>query len=457
MKKKICFVVFILILNFFIVNKIYGYEKTSELDGDDNATFESIAYNSNGGYAVVGNTIDEKYGYIAIYNSDGEKINEKIINKQFTYLKSIIQTSDNSYIVIGKNSSNYSDALIAKYDSELNEIWENTYSGSKYEYYNSVIETKDGSIVATGVADEINGNAYPSKGLIVKYDKNGNQLWAKTEGGSSNDIFNSVIETSDNCYLVVGRFKSTDINGLNTNGNADAVIFKYNSDGENIWKKSYGGSSYDEFTSIVPVDDGYIMLGSTASNDIVNITNTEQWKCLIVKYDTNFNFLWNRGYESGQQSSFLSGIRLPNNNVIAVGETNTISEIQHGILIEYDNEGNIVYTQETNPNDDLRYNTIVFYNNKFSILEVNDTTQKSKIIQYVLGKEEEKKNDEIKNNQDVKNESGNKIENEVDSTIYPEEIPKAGIRYRTIIFILIIILLFFKIGSKKYNEFKDIK
>lgn len=382
MKKKLIGIIMILIIFMCNTTNIYAYNEIYKVNDNKNR-YDAIAYKNDGGYVVVGCTSDKTSAYIAVYNSDGKKTNEKTYDGQHTYFYSVIQTTDNNFVVVGQAGKNYSDALIVKFDSDLNVIWENTYTGSKYEVFKSVIETSDGNIVAVGIADQINGNIEPAKGLIVKYDKSGNQLWANTIGGTSCDEFNSVVETSDNCYAVVGKFKSKDLENLEINGEADAVIFKYNSEGELLWKKSYGGSSYDEFNSIVKTSDGgYIAVGTTSSKDIDDITDSAQWKCLIVKYDKNFNLLWNKGYGSGHQSSFLSVVELKNNNIIVVGETYSVSPIQHGILIEYDAKGNMIFTESSLPEDDVQYCSIISDENNYIYVETNLTTNTSKLIKY---------------------------------------------------------------------------
>lgn len=403
MRKKVIGIIILLIIFIFNMQNIYAYNEIYKVNDDKNR-YNSIAYTSDGGYVVVGYTSDRKSAYISVYNSDGKKINEKTYGYQFTYFNSVIQTRDNAFVAVGSNSRNYSDALIVKFDSNLNVIWENTYTGTKYERYSSVIETSDGNIVAVGTADQINGNTQPAKGLIVKYDKNGNQLWTNTIGGTSYDVFNSIVETSDNCYAVVGTFKSKDLENLEINGEADAIIFKYNSEGKLLWKKSYGGSSYDEFNSIIKTSDGgYIAVGSTTSKDIDDITDSEQWKCLIVKYDKDFNLLWNKGYGSGHQSEFLDVVELQNNDIIAVGETYSVAPIQHGILIEYDSKGNRILTKSSSPEDDVQYSSITCRDNNFIIIETNLTTNTSKVIKYSYA---------IENNEEIaiKNISLNKTE-----------------------------------------------
>ena len=453
--KIIILLIFIFLLN---IQDVFAYDEIFKINDEKNE-YNDVAYTSNGGCVVVGNWGHRIFAYIAVYNINGEKVKENIYDREFTNFYSVIETSDNGYIAVGKNTSNYSNALIVKFDSELNVLWEKEYNGSKDERFNSVIETSDGNIIAVGIADQENGNIKPAKGLIVKYDKNGNQLWANTIGGTSYDLFNSVIETSDNCYIVVGTFKSKDLENLEINGEADAIVFKYNSDGELLWKKSYGGSSYDGFTSIIKSNDGgYIAVGTTASQDIEDITDREQWKCLIVKYDENFNVVWNKGHGSGHQSEFLSVVELSNKDIVAVGETYSISPTHHGILIQYDSEGKFVYSEEwptieTEPRNSTKYPSIAGKDNSFIFIDSNLFTETSKIIKYSYDskKEEEKTADNSSKENREKEKNGKAAD---DLTIAKRILPNTGSDIYIIGLILIIII---GVGIVSYIKNKHTK
>lgn len=445
MKKiKFIFIMSIFVLMYTVLN-VYGYDIVFTVNDNENE-YNAIDFTSDGGLITVGCTNDGKSAYIASYDINGQKIKEKTY--EHSWFNSAIQTKDKGYIAVGRK---YYDALIVKFDSNLNVIWENTHKGHKYNEYYSVIETLDGDIVAVGVADEENGNTEPAKGLITKYDENGNMLWENTIGGTSYDVFNSVVETQDGCYIVVGTIKSKDIENLEINGEADAVVLKYNSQGELLWKKAYGGSSYDEFNSIIKTKDGgYITVGSTASFDIDNITDEAQWKCLVVKYDKDFNLLWNTGYGSGHASKLLSVIELPNNDIIAVGTTHTVVPIQHGIIIQYDSKGNIISSESTEQEEKIRYNSIDIYDNNFIIVENNLTYNTSKIIRYCYSVQ----SDEKKENNTVISSSNNGSINK-DTTVANGELPQAG--FKTAIFIIFIVMIIGMICYFKYNKLRDIK
>ncbi len=65
---------------------------------------------------------------------------------------------------------------------------------------------------------------------MVKYDSSGKQLWNKSFGDSSNDVFKSIIETKNGEIIVAGYSNFTNA-GFDNKGNYDAIIVSYDSTG----------------------------------------------------------------------------------------------------------------------------------------------------------------------------------------------------------------------------------
>ena len=94
--------------------------------------------------------------------------------------------------------------------------------------------------------------------------------WNKFIGGNDNDAIStgSVIALADG-FLACGTANSNDpkFNVPSENSN-DAFIVKYNSNGNLIWKHTYGGSGEDGFKMIIAATDGgFIGIGHTSSNN----------------------------------------------------------------------------------------------------------------------------------------------------------------------------------------------
>ena len=90
--------------------------------------------------------------------------------------------------------------------------------GSSDDYYQSVIQSNDGGYIAVGNQRSEGQGSYDA--LIVKYDSNLNVVTQKGLGGSSNDYYRSVIQSNDGGYVAIG-YQDSD-----SQGDRDALITK---------------------------------------------------------------------------------------------------------------------------------------------------------------------------------------------------------------------------------------
>ncbi len=133
--------------------------------------------------------------------------------------------------------------------------------------------------------------------------------WAKTFGGSREDDANSIIETPDGGFVVLGYTLSNDgdiTDKLTTD--ADVWVFKLNRDGELQWSKTYGGSADDRGTKIInTTDGGFAVIGYTRSNDGDVSFNNGFYDFWLLKLDASGNLLWENtfGFSGNDQGQAL--------------------------------------------------------------------------------------------------------------------------------------------------------
>lgn len=317
--KKIKYLITLLVFSFFILTKtVY-------------ATQTSLTINSIKNFGGTGNdqfrcVVAVNDGYVAIGQSD-----------------SIDGDLD------GLNKGTF-DGIIAKYDFAYTKLWNKNFGGSGEDYFRGVTDSTNGSI-AVGYSNSQDGDLTGlNKGswdaIIVSYDSQGNVLWNKNFGGSYTDYFWDIDTTADG-YIVVGQSSSTnqDLAGLNK-GNFDAIIVKYDLEGNVIWNKNFGGNNIDRFYNVVAVEDGYVAIGNSASNDQdVSRMNYGMQDGIIVKYDLEGNVVWNKNYGSTNNDYFY-GITNNNGEYVAVGSIANTEEINTATIVQYDNEGNELWNKE---------------------------------------------------------------------------------------------------------------
>ena len=142
--------------------------------------------------------------------------------------------------------------------------------------------------------------------FIVKYDAGGNVLWAKSAGGAGNDNgYSAKTDGAGNIYLT-GSFGSSIIvfgsYTLTNSGVLDAYLVKYDTNGNVLWAKNPMGSGADESWSVCPDANGNVYFtGDYISPTMVfgtyTITNLGACSLFLAKYDGNGNALWVKNAE----------------------------------------------------------------------------------------------------------------------------------------------------------------
>jgi hypothetical protein len=171
------------------------------------------------------------------------------------------QTSDGGYIVAGYTmsyGSGVSDVYMVKTDTLGNQLWYRTFGGSSGDGAYSIRQTCDsGYIIAGFTCSYGNGN---SDVYLIKTDSEGNQLWYRTFGGFYSEEGYCVQQTLDCGYVVVGYTCSYGA------GSNDVYLIKTDSTGNQQWYRTFGGTHYDYGWSVQQTNDsGYIIVGFTGS------------------------------------------------------------------------------------------------------------------------------------------------------------------------------------------------
>lgn len=201
-----------------------------------------------------------------------------------------------------------SDIVTMKYDKDGNLIWKKNYGGNGDDAFRNVILTEDGSFILTGLSKSTDLDGWTNKGafdiLIIKHDKDGNLIWEKSHGGKNTDNYHN-IAAIENGFIVYGLSISTDIVDLPNKGSADTIILRYDNDGNLIWQKDWGGNGGDILSNVFITKNGEILLlGSTSSKDINGIELKGITDGVIVKYDKDGNLLWQKSYGGSNRDNF---------------------------------------------------------------------------------------------------------------------------------------------------------
>jgi len=230
---------------------------------------------------------------------------------------------EGGYLVTGycqpKGKEYLDDTFLLKIDRNGNEIWNRTYGDWREDVGEKIVETEDGYVIGGYTLSYGNGDA---DFWIIKVDENGNEIWNKTYGGSKTDFGKDVIKTSDNGYVMVGETETFDLEG-------DAWVIKSDSQGNEIWNKTYGSQEkWDYAESVLETEDGYLISGLTASY------GSKEWDIWLLKIDKEGNEIWNKSF-GGRDHDWGYGVICENNSYIVAGAISKIIPKNDDVKIEF--------------------------------------------------------------------------------------------------------------------------
>ncbi len=226
-------------------------------------------------------------------------------------------------------------------------------NGQEDPNWNPVINPADGTDQALDVAVDSQDNVYvvgltTSEGnnmdwSISKYDPCGNLLWAKSvDGSGGTDVLHSVaVDSQDNVY-VAGAI-------TNEQSGIDMVVTKYDSCGEEQWSRDFDNNGGHEIASTVAVDSqDNIYVGGNGSGLVEGSGSDDQ---IVIKYDSSGEELWRKTTDHGKSETVSDIVIDSNDNVYVAGnsvdfDNNTSSST----FAKYDPSGNELENRVANTN-----------------------------------------------------------------------------------------------------------
>jgi hypothetical protein len=383
--------------------------------GAKNDSGQSVVATRDGGYAILGYTQsndgditdkqDESFDYWLLnFNIENE------LQWQRTYGGSedergnaIIQTQDGGYAILGysfstdgdvTNNAGLQDYWLAKLDASGTISWQKSFGYEGADSGISIIQTNDQGYLISGILDVTasggegntarNSNRHAGGDYwALKLSASGTIEWSKFFGGNFTDTPESIVQTEDNGFIIVGGSDSTDTDISSNIGTYDFWVLKISETGNFLWEKSFGGDQIDEARAIVSTTDGnYMIAGDTRSNDTDISNNNGAADLWLIKISPSGDLIWEKTIGGTNFDVARAMVKTQDNGFLIAGSSRSadgdVSENKgqnDAWALKVDNEGNLEWeTTIGGANIDFGYGIAEL--NDTSIILVGDSTSR---------------------------------------------------------------------------------
>jgi hypothetical protein len=225
---------------------------------------------------------------------------------------SVQQTSDGGFVVVGKTALAHDNVLLVRTDAQGDTLWTRTYGGSNSDAGYFVQQTSDSGFVIVGEASSF--GAGECDVWLIRTDAQGDTLWTRTFGGSGVDHGYSVQLTSDSGFVMVGETSSFGA------GETDVWLIRTDAQGDTLWARTYGGSNNDVGYSVQhTADSGFVLVGQT------NFVGSPDYSgdLWLIHTDAQGDTIWTRTYGGNGDDCGYSVQQTSDGGFIVAGETSS--------------------------------------------------------------------------------------------------------------------------------------
>ncbi len=399
-------------------------DSVSIYGGTKNDSGQSVVSTNDGGYVILGESQsmdgditdkqNESYDYWLLkFNSNSELEWQKTYGGTGDdFGKSVIQTQDGGYAILGSSFSNDEDVTtnngqqdywMAKLDTTGNIVWEKSFGYSGSDTGISLLQSNDGGYLLTGILDVTSsggeGNTKNNQTLhaggdywAIKLNATGDLQWSKYFGGFFSDTPFGAIQTEDNGFIIVGSSDSEDTDISGNIGDYDFWVIKISSIGNLEWEKSFGGTQIDEARGVVESNDGnYVIVGDTRSEDVNvsnSIGNADLW---LIKITPTGNLIWEKtigglSFDVGRSISKTQdgGFLLSGSSRSSDFDVTTNKGQNDAWVLKVNNSGDIEWGKTVGGSNIEFANSVTELNNK-TIIAVGETSSNDGDISGNLG------------------------------------------------------------------------
>jgi hypothetical protein len=241
----------------------------------------------------------------------------------------------------GQKKSGRTDSYLRRYDADGKEVWTRQFGVGTYSE-GRAIAASDSEVYVAGAARD--------DAFIRKFDANGKDIWSRRIA-TATDVEDQVRGIAlDASGVYVAGSTADVLPGQASAGNADAFVRKYDREGNELWTRQFGTSSFDQARGIAVHTSGVYVAGLTAGA-MPGQTSAGAHDAFVRKYDASGAELWTRQFGTRKLEE-VTGIAADDTGIYVVGSTLGVLPGQAGagssdlFVRKYDAEGKELWTRQ---------------------------------------------------------------------------------------------------------------
>jgi hypothetical protein len=223
------------------------------------------------------------------------------------------------------------DLFVAAFDGDGNHLWSRRFGNGGGESMGGLAADGAGNVLFCGRGNgalDFGGGPLvgaPWEVFLVKLDANGNHVWSRGYPGLASLRLVSLDVDASNNVVGSGWFTgSADFGGgvLNANGLIDALLVKWDANGNHVFSKRFGDASEQWGHSVGYDASGNIVLSGEFSGSVDfgggSIASTGAADAFVTLFDDGGNHVWTRTFGgNGRQAALEVAVDATGGPVVA--------------------------------------------------------------------------------------------------------------------------------------------
>jgi hypothetical protein len=263
---------------------------------------------------------------------------------------------------LGGPSAGAADAFVVKYSADGQLLWARQFGTSTEDRANAVAVDAVGNVFVAGfTAGSLAAPLLGSRDIVIaKYSTSGDLLWIRQIGSSGRDYGMALAANSNGDVFLAGEVLNGNLGGRPLGG-YDAYVGRISSEGEVLWIRQFGTSTSEAARAVVVDENDDVFVAGWTYGDLA-AKNAGQEDLYVAKFSSAGDALWAQQTGSSEIDRCFSAALDSTGNIFVSGyraHFPAVTEID-GLLARFSPQSYVPWTTHFATNAlDVGYGLVV--------------------------------------------------------------------------------------------------